>query len=153
MKKTYIILIILLIVTISLSSLSSCNDHHYNFDELIDSTKQAFIVEVERTEYYGDISINYLKEIEGEDFDNLLNDITTFEYETSVLLHPKNNSGLSIMLVCNTDRCDYAIMGLHGVEEFKDNKQIYLFNATCNHDDFNKILSKYYSINDVILYD
>ena len=150
MKKTYIMLIILLIVTISLSS---CNNYHYNFDELIDSTKQAFIVEVERTEYYGDISINYLKEIEGEDFDNILNDITTLEYETSILLHPQNNSGLAIMLVCNTDRCDYAIIGLRGVEEFKDNKQISLFNAKCNRDDFNNILSKYYSINDVILYD
>ena len=149
MKKTYIMLIILLIVTISLSS---C-DYHYNFDELIDSTKQAFIVEVERTEYYGDISINYLKEIEGEDFDNILNDITTLEYETPNMLHPNNNTGLAIMLVCNTDRYDYAIIGFHGVEEFKDNKQISLFNATCNHDDFNNILSKYYSINDVIIYD
>jgi len=33
---------------------------------------------------------------------------------------------------------------LKGIEEFKNNKQIYLYNALCDKDDFNEILNKYY---------
>ena len=136
------ILVNLFVVIISLSGCT--NDYYYDFEKLIDSVEEIYIVEVERKEYYGDISIDYLIEIEKKDYDNFLNELTTLEFNSSIFLSPQNNTGLNIMLVCNSEKCDYAIIGLRGVEEFKNNKQTYLYNATCKEEDFNAVLNKYY---------
>lgn len=125
-------------------SLSGCTKYyHYDFEEIAGFVEEIYIVEVERTEYYGDISIDYLMEIE-EEFADFLNELKSLEFESSLFLHPQNNTGINIMLVCNSERCDYVIVGLRGIEEFKNNEQTYLYNARCNEEDFNEILNKYY---------
>ena len=118
MKKIYLVLINLVLFIVSLSGCTQ--NYHYDFEKLVGSVEQIYIVEVERTKYYGDISIDYLMEIE-EDFDNFLNEVTTLEFKSSIGLSPKNNTGLSIMLVCNNEKYDYVIIGLRGIEEFKNN--------------------------------
>ena len=140
MKKICFVLINLIIFIISLSGCVKEND--YNFETLVNSVEQIYIVEVERTEYYGDISIDYLMEI--EEFDEILNDVTFLKFESSILLSPQNNTGINIMLVCNSEQYDYVIIGLRGIEEFKNNKQTYFYNAMCDKDAFNDILNKYY---------
>ena len=141
MKKKWLILVNLFILVISLSSCKKY--YHYDFEGIIDSVEQIYIVQVERTEYYGDISIDYLIEIE-EDFDSFLNELTSLEFESSLFLSPQNNTGINIMLVCNSEKYDYVIVGLRGIEKFKNNEQTYLHNAMCNEEDFNEILNKYY---------
>ena len=141
MKKKWLILVNLFILVISLSSCKKY--YHYDLEGIIDSVEQIYIVQVERTEYYGDISIDYLIEIE-EDFDSFLNELTSLEFESSLFLSPQNNTGINIMLVCNSEKYDYVIVGLRGIEEFKSDNQIYLYNAMCNEEDFNEIINKYY---------
>ena len=51
---------------------------------------------------------------------------------------------MAIMLVYNNEKYDYAIIGLRGIEKFKNNKQTYFYNAMCDEEDFNNILNKYY---------
>lgn len=141
MKKIWFMLINLFVFTISLSG---CTKYYrYDLEGIVDSVEQIYIVEVERTEYYGDISIDYLMEIE-EDFDDFLNEVKSLEFESSPFLSPQNNTGINIMLVCNSEKYDYVIIGLRGIEEFKSDKQIYLHNAMCNEEDFNEIINKYY---------
>ena len=48
------------------------------------------------------------------------------------------------MLICNSEKYDYVIVGMSGIEEFKNSKQTYLYNACCNKKDFNDFLNKYY---------
>ena len=141
MKKTRLILICLIVFIFSLSGCTKQYD--YNFEELVNSVEEIYIVDIEREEYYGDISIDYLMKIENE-FENFLTDLTSLKFENSILLSPQNNTGINIMLVCNNEQYDYVIIGLRGIEEFKNNKQIYLYNAMCDKDTFNNILNKYY---------
>lgn len=139
MKKISIILISLFMFL-----LSGCNHYYrYDFNELIDSVDEIYIVEVHRTEYYGEISIDYLKEIENE-FEDFLKDLSDLEFVYSIFLSPQNNSGMAIMLVYNNEKYDYAIIGVRGIEKFKNNKQTYFYNAMCDEEDFNNILNKYY---------
>ena len=140
MKKIWFMLINLFVFTISLSG---CTKYYYYDFEEIAVVEEIYIVEVERTEYYGDISIDYLMEIE-EDFAVFLNELKSLEFESSPFLSPQNNTGINIMLVCNSEKYDYVIIGLRGIEEFKNNEQTYLYNAMCNEEDFNEILNKYY---------
>lgn len=65
-------------------------------------------------------------------------------FSSNVIVSFRNNTGIDIMLVWDNEKYDYVIVGLKGIEEFKNNKQIYLYNALCDKDDFNKILNKYY---------
>lgn len=141
MKKIWFKLIYLFVFTISLSGCTKY--YYYDFEEIAGFVEEIYIVEVERTEYYGDISIDYLMEIE-EDFTDFLNELKSLEFQSSLFLTPANNTGINIMLVCNSERCDYVIVGLRGIEEFKNNEQTYLYNARCNEEDFNEILNKYY---------
>lgn len=56
MKKIWFMLINLFVFTISLSG---CTKYYrYDLEGIVDSVEQIYIVEVERTEYYGDISID-----------------------------------------------------------------------------------------------
>ena len=141
MKKIWFKLINLFVFTISLSGCTKY--YYYDFEEIVGFVEEIYIVEVERTEYYGDISIDCLMEIE-EDFADFLNELKSLEFQSSLFLTPSNNTGINIMLVCNSERCDYVIVGLRGIEEFKNNEQTYLHNAMCNEEDFNEILNKYY---------
>ena len=141
MKKVLIILINLFLLTIPLNSCT--NYYHYDFEKLNDSVKHIYIVEVQRNEYYGEISIDYLMEVE-EDVDNFINELESLDFRSSILLSPENNTGVNIMLVCDSEEYDYVIVGLNGIEEFKNNKQTYLYNALCNTDAFDEILNKYY---------
>ena len=141
MRKTRLILIYLIVFIFSLSGCTKQYD--YNFEELVNSAEEIYIVDIEREEYYGDISIDYLMKIENE-FENFLTDLTSLKFEYSILLSPLNNTGINIMIVCNNEQYDYVIIGLRGIEEFKNNKQIYLHNAMCDKDTFNNILNKYY---------
>ena len=141
MKKIWFKLIYLFVFTISLSGCTKY--YYYDFEEIAGFVEEIYIVEVERTEYYGDISIDYLMEIE-EDFTDFLNELKSLEFQSSLFLTPANNTGINIMLVCNSERCDYVIVGLRGIEEFKNNEQTYLYNARCNEEDFNEIINKYY---------
>ena len=123
---------------------SGCNNHYYyDYNELTSSVKQIYIVEVQRSEYYGEISIKYLKEIK-EEFNVFLEDLSELRYESSVLLSPQNNTGKAIMLVYSDEEYDYGIIGLNGIEKFKNNTQTYLYNARCDEDKFNLILDNYY---------
>ena len=142
MKKTRLILIYLIVFIFSLSGCTKQYD--YNFEELVNSAEEIYIVDIEREEYYGDISIDYLMKIENE-FENFLTDLTSLKFEYSILLSPLNNTGINIMIVCNNEQYDYVIIGLRGIEEFKNNKQIYLHNAKCATDKSNNILNKYYT--------
>jgi hypothetical protein len=141
MKKTRLILICLIVFIFSLFGCTKQYD--YNFEELVNSAEEIYIVDIEREEYYGDISIDYLMKIENE-FENFLTDLTSLKFEYSILLSPQNNTGINIMVVCNSEKYDYVIIGLRGIEEFKNNEQTYLHNAMCNEEDFNEILNKYY---------
>lgn len=141
MKRIFIILISLFLFVISLSGCT--NYYHYDFEKLNDSVKHIYIVEVQRNEYYGEISIDYLMEVE-EDVDNFINELESLDFRSSILLSPENNTGVNIMLVCDSEEYDYVIVGLNGIEEFKNNKQTYLYNALCNKDAFDEILNKYY---------
>ena len=141
MKKIWFKLINLFVFTISLSGCSKY--YRYDFEELVGYVEEIYIVEVERTKYYGDISIDYLVEIE-EDFADFVNELKSLEYNSSLFLHPQNNIGINIMLFCNNEKYDYVIVGLNGVEKFKNNEQTYLYNAWCTEEDFNEILNKYY---------
>ena len=141
MKKIWFLLINLFVFIISLSGCTK--NYHYDFEEIAGCVEEIYIVEVERTEYYGDISIDYLMEIE-EDFADFLNELKSLEFESSPFLSPQNNTGINIMLVCNSEKYDYVIIGLNGIEKFKNNEQTYLHNAMCNEEDFNEILNKYY---------
>ena len=141
MKKIWFMLINLFVFIISLSGCTKY--YHYDFEEIAGSVDEIYIVEVERTEYYGEISIDYLMEIE-EDFDVFLNEVKSLEFESSLFLSPQNNTGINIMLVCNSEKYDFVIIGLRGIEEFKNNEQTSLYNAMCNEEDFNEILNKYY---------
>ena len=141
MKK---IINILIIFFIFIMSLTGCANHyHYDFEKLNDAVKHIYIVDVQRDGYYGEITINYLMEVH-EDVDVFMNDLESLNFQSSILLSPNNNTGINIMLVCDNEKYDYVIVGLKGIEEFKNNKQIYLYNALCDKDDFNKILNKYY---------
>ena len=141
MKKIWFMLINLFVLIISLSGCTKY--YHYDFEEIASSVEEIYIVEVERTEYYGEISIDYLMEIE-EDFDVFLNEVKSLEFGSSLFLSPQNNTGINIMLVCNSEKYDFVIIGLRGIEKFKNNEQISLHNAMCNEEDFNKIINKYY---------
>ena len=141
MKKTRLILICLIVFIFSLFGCTKQYD--YNFEELVNSAEEIYIVDIEREEYYGDISIDYLMKIENE-FENFLTDLTSLKFGNSILLSPQNNTGINIMVVCNSEKYDYVIIGLRGIEEFKNNEQTYLHNAMCNEEDFNEILNKYY---------
>ena len=141
MKKIWFMLINLFVFTISLSGCTKY--YHYDFEEIAGFVEEIYSVEVERTEYYGDISIDYLMEIE-EDFADFLNELKSLEFESSPFLSPQNNTGINIMLVCNSEKYDFVIIGLRGIEEFKNNEQTSLYNAMCNEENFNEILNKYY---------
>jgi len=141
MKKIFFLLINLIVFIISISGCVKKND--YNFDKIVNSVEQIYIVEVQRDGYYGEITINYLMEVH-EDVDVFMNDLESLNFQSSILLSPNNNTGINIMLVCDNEKYDYVIVGLKGIEEFKNNKQIYLYNALCDKDDFNEILNKYY---------
>ena len=101
MKKIWFMLINLFVFTISLSGCTKY--YHYDFEEIAGFVEEIYIVEVERTEYYGDISIDYLMEIE-EDFVDFLNELKSLEFESSPFLSPQNNTGINIMLVCNSEK-------------------------------------------------
>lgn len=141
MKKIWFMLINLFVFTLSLSGCTKY--YHYDFEKFAGFVEEIYIVEVERTEYYGDISIDYLMEIE-EDSADFLNELKSLKFKSSLFLSPQNNTGINIMLVCNSEKYDYVIIGLRGIEEFKNNEQTYLYNARCNEEDFNEILNKYY---------
>ena len=141
MKKIWFMLINLFVFTISLQGCTKY--YHYDFEEIAGFIEEIYIVEVERTEYSGDISIDYLMEIE-EDFADFLNELKSLEFKSSLFLSPQNNTGINIMLGCNSEKYDYVIIGLNGIEEFKNNGQTCLHNAMCNEEDFNEILNKYH---------
>ena len=80
MKKIWFMLINLFVFTISLSGCTKY--YHYDFEEIAGFVEEIYIVEVERTEYYGDISIDYLMEIE-EDFADFLNELKSLEFKNN----------------------------------------------------------------------
>ena len=142
MKKIIFVLIGLIS---ALLLLTGCGHYYYDYDELTDSVQQIYIVDVQRSEYYGDITVEYLEEVEGEDFNSLLEQLSNLRYEWSVLLEPQNNTGRSIMLIYNREDYDYAIVGLTGIEKFKNDEEVYFKNAVCDEDAFSQLLSNYYT--------
>ena len=143
MKKIKCILTCL-IICFFVTVLYSCTSSYYVDSSITDSAKEIYIVDVERSEYYGAISIEYLKEIPNDVFNTFSQDLSQLKYESSIFMSPKNNVGKAIMIVYNDEICDYCIIGVNGIEKFKNNEQIYLHNVKCDDGEFEFVLEKYY---------
>lgn len=137
MKK---IMCLLFVIIFSLVGCS--NSYKYDFGKLYGNIERAYIVEVKRANYYGSITIDYLQEI--YDIGSIADDINKIEYVSSISLSPKNNEGINIMVVCSNIDFDYAIIGVNGVEEFKNDMQTSLYNARCDSTTYCDIINKYY---------
>lgn len=124
--------------------LTGCTEEYYlDYNEMTHMIKRVSIVEVQRNEYYGEISIEQIKELNETDLAVFLGELTELKYEYSVFLEPENNTGLSIMLTYDSPDYDYVIIGKNGIEKFKDNKELSFFNARCDENEFLKIVNRY----------
>ena len=139
MKKN----VTLLLVFLSITLMAGCaKEYFYDYTELSSSVKQVYIVEVQRSEFYGDISIEYLKEI--KDYDIFLQDLSNLRYEYSSFLEPENNKGKVIMLIYDDADYDFGVVGPNGIEKFKDNKEVYFYNARCDENELSLLINKYF---------
>ena len=138
--------VIVFLMCIPLFLFTGCTKEYYlNYTELAATVNEAYIVEVQRSEYYSEASVEYIRQIRDGELDDFLMKLSNLRFEYSVFLEPANNTGKAIMLKYNGTDYDYTIIGKNGIEKFKDGEQKYLYNATCDENALSSLINEYFA--------
>ncbi len=146
MKKTISILVRIVSILIFFIIIISCSlykDFSYDYNELLENVQVINIVDVDRDGYDGELNISILEENDYNDFLLSLSNIT---YESGILMHPHNVTGVSIMLIYDITNHNYDLVGTRAIEKFENNIKTIHMNMRCsNLDKFNNLINKYYT--------
>ncbi len=145
MKKTICILVSILIISIMVISCSIYKDFPYDYNELLENVQEINIVDVERDGYDGELNISILEEVDKNDYNDFLLSLSNITYESGILMHPHNVTGVSIMLIYDSINHNYDLVGTRAIEKFENNIKTIHMNMGCNSDEFNNLINKYYT--------